>query len=250
MKTNFSTKQGVVNYLKEIESREEVLANKNLHDTVAYAITKWSKTTLADLKDVAVKAQAFLESIALAKKVQLAENSVKAKPTPRGKTAPKTNTGRPQPKTSTTNKVEFENSSTKSPNQPVVVASFPAQIVNEEFGTLSINFEIQSLEDLNKAIEDGQEIVACGLWTKRHLKQFTYDDFNILGGSQPDSFPDNIDIIQFLYVSAEGKVAIGMSATYEVPYVFTPDTFEVIDNMRYSNAMEFNLYTVTPAEEE
>ena len=99
--------------------------------------------------------------------------------------------------------------------------------------------DIQSMEDLHKALANDEEIVFAYYWTKRHLKQFPYYS-GLLG--QPKSFPDDLDLATAIYVSDELKVAYAVSLYHEALYATIPSDFEEEDGIRFNNGMEYQIY--------
>ena len=92
-------------------------------------------------------------------------------------------------------------------------------------------------------IEQGKNIVVLSIWTKRDLKQFSYDPYNIQ--QKPiKEFPNDFDVLEIVHASSDGLVAYGVSAITEVMSTFLPEDFatDKETGSRFCNGLEFQLY--------
>ena len=99
--------------------------------------------------------------------------------------------------------------------------------------------EIESMDDLYEALTNDEEIVFAYYWTKRHLKQFPYFG-DWLG--HPDSFENDLDLAQSIYVSDEKKVSYQVSMYTDAVYTILPKDFEVVDGVRIAGGIEYQIY--------
>lgn len=115
---------------------------------------------------------------------------------------------------------------------------FPAQI-DVQGETYKSAEDIKSMEDLYNAVNADEDILLAFYYPKRNIKQFGY--FNNLLGT-PKSFENDLDLASVLYVSEEKKVAYAISVYMEAPYTVLPDDFEVVDGIKISGCLEFEVY--------
>lgn len=99
--------------------------------------------------------------------------------------------------------------------------------------------DIQTMEDLYKALEKDEEIVFAFYWSKKMLKQYPYF-YGMLG--QPKSFENDLDLATTIYVSEERKIAYHISMYTEGCYNILPDDFEEVEGVRYAGTVEFQIY--------
>lgn len=145
---------------------------------------------------------------------------------------------------------------TEKPEKPVVPApqvdgesknivlakSFPAEFENEA-GKFVVNFDIKSMADLKKAAEK-QEVVLGFFWNKRLLKQFPYDRTGLIPKSKvPKEFPNDLDLLVPLHISSDGSFMYVISLYTEMCWVVTDKEFGITDGMRFTNGIEYNIYT-------
>ncbi len=125
----------------------------------------------------------------------------------------------------------------------ILAKQFP-ETLKTDLGTLKANMEINTIEELYKAINAGREFVIACYWTKRHLKQFTYDEFGI-SKTKWKEFPNDLDLTKPLYVGENHTIVYCLSVYSEVMYAIKHKDMEMTDEgMRFSTGMEFNLYEV------
>jgi len=115
---------------------------------------------------------------------------------------------------------------------------FPAQIdVSGE--TYKSAEDITDMGKLYDAVNADEDILLAFYYPKRNIKQFGY--FNNLLGT-PKSFVNDLDLASVLYVSEEKKVAYAISVYMEAPYTILPEDFEIVDGIKISGALEFEVY--------
>lgn len=107
--------------------------------------------------------------------------------------------------------------------------------------TYELASDIKTIEDLHKVLENDEEIVFANYWTKKHLKQY---DYFVGLVEAPTEFKENLDLATVLYASDDGVIAYALSIYTEALYTYKPDNFEVVDGVRYSNGMEYQIYRV------
>lgn len=112
-------------------------------------------------------------------------------------------------------------------------------VEGEEF---KLAHEITSMDDLYKALENGERVLFAFYWTKKLLKQYPYFN-NMLG--KVTSFKDDLDLANTIYVSEERKVAYHISIYTEGCYNSLPEDYEEVDGIRYAGTTEFQIYKST-----
>ena len=115
---------------------------------------------------------------------------------------------------------------------------FPNTIEIED-SKYELAHDIQSMEDLYKALSNDEEIVFAFYWTKKMLKQTQYF-MGMLG--QPNNFKDDLDLATTIYVSEEMKIAYHVSRYTEGCYNTLPEDFEEVEGVRYAGSCEFQIY--------
>lgn len=229
-------KKGLATYLKENADK----VTKNLKEMIEYNLKKYKEVNKSDLYELAQEVKASLEGSQVA-----LENSLKVKAdTPDTKTE---ETKKSSKKTLKPSKkaeepeVKVEIEEKESPKQKDIAKNFP-----KKFTTNGVDFtvrldinNIKELEEVsNKLIAEGKALVFAFYWSKRLLKQFTYDT-NGFSKSQPKSFEHDLDLANLIYFS--DKVAYALSDT-DLMYLIKPEELEVIDGMRFANGIEYNIY--------
>lgn len=126
----------------------------------------------------------------------------------------------------------------------IPTVSFMPKEFKSELGTLRLNTEINSVKDFAQAVEDGKDLVLAVYWSKRLLKQFSYDPTNM--GTPVSSFPDDLDLQKPVYVSDNGKTITCISVYTEVLGLYFNDElkFDEESGLRFANGAEFNIYEV------
>ena len=118
-----------------------------------------------------------------------------------------------------------------------------AEMFPESFEVDGVTYDrakdINSMEDLFNALQNGEVIVFAYYWTKRHLRQFPY--FNDYLG-RPKEFKHDLDLATTLHVSEELKVSYQVSAYTEAVYTILPGDFEEEDGLRTAGGIEFQIY--------
>lgn len=119
-----------------------------------------------------------------------------------------------------------------------LASAFPKTLDTED-GHFELAEDIKTMEDLHTALGNDEEIVFAYYWTKRHLKQFPY--FGDWVG-HPTEFKDDLDLCTTIYVSDEHKVSYQISMYTEAIYTILPTDFEVIEGVRTSGGIEYQIY--------
>ena len=145
------------------------------------------------------------------------------------KSAKKSSKGKKEPK---------KDDATASPKGTVQKDIFPdnLKVGDTEY---KLAHDIQSMDDLYKALENDEEIVFAFYMTKTHLKKYGYF-YNMLG--TPKSFDNDLDLATTLYVSEERKIAYHISMYTEGCYNTLPEDFEEVEGIRYAGSCEFQIY--------
>lgn len=123
---------------------------------------------------------------------------------------------------------------------------FP-QTIEVEGNTWELASDIENMNDLYQAVENGEEFIFAYYWSKRHLKQFLY--FNHILGN-PKSFENDLDLCSNIYISGEKKVAYNLSMYTEAVYTLIPEDLIEEDGVRYSCGMEYQIYRAVTKEDE
>lgn len=162
-----------------------------------------------------------------------AEETKEVKSTDSGEKKPAKQTKKSAKKTEG---VEVLAESSKAPQQRA--SKFPATVTvdGEEY---KVADDIKSMDDLYNASENEEDVVLAFYYPRRNIKQFGYFG-NQLG--TPKSFPNDLDMTQVIYVSDEKKVAYSVSLYTEAPFTILPEDFEIVDGIKISGALEFEVY--------
>ena len=120
-----------------------------------------------------------------------------------------------------------------------IVSQFPAEL-DSQIGKLTLVHGIADIAELAKAVTE-KTIVFAGFWPKRFIRKFPYSSIVKV----PKEFPNDLDLIQMLYVSDQGTVAYGVSIYTEAAFGFLPEELVEEDGIRTSNGMEYAIYEVT-----
>lgn len=131
---------------------------------------------------------------------------------------------------------------TETVGKTTLAKIFPEEFTNEA-GTFKVDFEIKTLEDLQKAISAGKEIVFGFYWSKRLLKQFNYDAQQVLKkGTVPKEFPNDLDLLTPLHISSDCRFAYVISLYTELAHFIRADEMKIDEGMRFVNGIEMNIY--------
>lgn len=181
------------------------------------------------------------EPVAEEKKVsKIKKGAPKSKATSTKEDAETTKVAPPKAKGTKEPLVKVAQSNAKS----IPTVSFMPKEFKSELGTLRLNTEINSVKDFAQAVEDGKDLVLAVYWSKRLLKQFSYDPTNM--GTPVSSFPDDLDLQKPVYVSDNGKTITCISVYTEVLGLYFNDElkFDEESGLRFANGAEFNIYEV------
>ena len=239
------TKKGLVEYLKTAE--DKIKDDSSLVDRIVYTLSKAGKDLKsilkADLLDLADEVQNTLEA---QKIVGAVENSTKNEEEIDIKKVPKKAKAKAKVKKEEAKEKEEANDKPKAvkgneSKSKELAENFPKEVlVGEE--KYSINFELKTIEDIVKALEEGTKIVFAFYWTKRHLKQFPYDMYGICTKSVKE-FPQDLDLAQVIYPTREGTALYLVSLYTDIMHIVMADELKIEDNMRFCNGVEYNIYT-------
>ena len=215
-------------------------ADGTLFDSVSYAVKQFKKdqtsVTKKDLLDLVKEVATTLgATFKTPEFTPVAENSIKK---PLKKTAPKGDNTESEEKKTTSKTTGKKATAKKSAPEKDTSVSFPRTIENDN-GKFELADDIKSMEDLYKALEDGQNIIFAFYWTKKLLKQYEY--FSLLG-TNPSSFTDDLDLATAIYASEEMRVAYCVSLYTEAPYTVLPKDLEEVAGVRYCSGCEYQIY--------
>ena len=128
-------------------------------------------------------------------------------------------------------------------NQTPLAQMFPAEIQHETLGKLKLNADCTSMEAVRKLAIAGTKLVFAFWWTRRHLKQFTYD---AVLHAPKNGFPNDLDMAQPIYLNDENKVLYVVSRYTSRIYAIFPENLLISedDNMRFLNGCEYALYEI------
>lgn len=135
-----------------------------------------------------------------------------------------------------------EKSKKKDTKKLDLATKFPNELTTED-DKFVLDMSITSLDQLREEIEKGAEFMFAVYWSPRLIKQFNYDEFG-LADQKITRFENDLDLCQPVYVSENGKVAYVLSLYSNVMYMIKQEDLEIIDNMRYNNGAEYNIYRV------
>lgn len=270
--TTKTTKEQLKNFLND-NAKAVKSKDKDLHDRIAYAgkVAKEddSKVTRKDLVDLAKETLKLLgkdtniTSLEVKEETPatpVAENSVKKlskgvskKQKSMEETEPEESDEEEPADEVKEEKVDTKKSAKKSlgkkKEQPkkddatalkteTVQEMFPSTIEIED-SKYELAHDIQSMEDLYKALSNDEEIVFAFYWTKKMLKQTQYF-MGMLG--QPNHFKNDLDLATTIYVSEDLKIAYHVSRYTEGCYNTLPEDFEEVEGVRYAGSCEFQIY--------
>jgi len=135
--------------------------------------------------------------------------------------------------------------STKTKKETPLADNFPSEFESVAGKLKIIIDEVQTIKDIDKLIQDGRDLVFAFYWTKRHLKQFDYDQIQINNTNTPyKEFEQDLDITKPVYISEEGKVVYTVSLYSEIQYTLLSEDIVFDEGMRFNNGIEFNIYEV------
>lgn len=97
--------------------------------------------------------------------------------------------------------------------------------------------DIKNTKDINKAYNEGIELVFAFYWTPRQLKQFNYFE----GRAKVSSFENDLDICQVFFCE-DGLVAYCVSMYTYAAYTVFDEELEEFEGIRMSHGIEFQIY--------
>ena len=267
-KTSVDTLKGLINANFPLLKGKKTKEAKDVLSTIAYAKEHADKAKRSDfvqmVKDImsilgdkfitepVMAEQKPVEKVAeekttkkvIAKKSEksapVAENSVKKPVAKKSKAVKETEQDEDEEETeavekpakkSTKKKVEGVKvlEGAENPKSLQLAKQFP-ETIEVDGDKYKIDHEVKTIADLAEG-----EFEFAFYWTKRHLRQ---------------SFPNDLDTAQLIYVSDEGKVAHCVSDATEGTYTILPVDMEEMDGIRYSAGIEFQIYRKVEDDEE
>lgn len=251
-----TTKMNKEQMVKFLDENFKKVKDKSLKDRITYTANAWKKDTksvgISDLRTL-VKEVASVLTPAQAEATPAPANSVKK--TLKKKTA--------EPKKESVEETEEEVQEEKKPAKKTPAKKTPAKktavqkdetkgrafdlasmfsdTIETEIGVLEKAQDIKDFNDLAKALENEEEIYFAFYWTARLLRQFDYCPCKTV--KKPKEFANDLDLVSCIYLSDEGKLAIGVSSYTDAPYIIEPGDMKITEEgFRYSNTMEFEVY--------
>lgn len=121
--------------------------------------------------------------------------------------------------------------------------------IETPLGVIKKDDSIKNIKDVAKVLEKGEKEVMCAIyWTERHLEQFAYSTVEAI--AQPESFPNDLDLISIIFVAPDNSLMVGVSAYTFVPCVIENKSMKQKKGIRYNYGAEFNVYTLDAEESE
>lgn len=145
-------------------------------------------------------------------------------------------------------KKKLESGVTKSDESTTIdMAEVFKDEIETPLGVITKDDSIKSIKDVAKVLEKGEKEVMCAIyWTERHLEQFAYSSVEAI--SQPESFPNDLDLISIIFVAPDNSLMVGVSAYTFVPCVIENKSMKQKKGLRYNYGAEFNVYTLDAEE--
>jgi hypothetical protein len=120
-----------------------------------------------------------------------------------------------------------------------VQVDIPDKFEVEGIGEVTVNTELETIEEVQEARENGKDLIFATLWTKTHLKKYDYDRIG-LGADVSDGFPNDLDLSAPIFISE--KIAYAVSLYTDMVFYFKPNSFEVDEHgARVTSGMEWIL---------
>lgn len=250
-----TTKMNKEQMVKLLDENFKKVKDKSLKDRITYTANAWKKDAksvgISDLRTL-VKEVASVLTPAQTEATPAPANSVKK--TLKKKTAePKKESVEETEEVQEEKKPAKKTPAKKAPEKKTAVqkdeskgrsfdlASMFSDTIETEIGLLEKAQDIKNFNDLAKALENEEEIYFAFYWTKRLLRQFEYCPLRTV--AKPKEFANDLDLVSCIYLSDEGKLAIGVSSYTDAPYILVPEDMKITeDGFRYSNTMEFEVY--------
>lgn len=120
---------------------------------------------------------------------------------------------------------------------------FPDEMFHEKLGKLKLNVTIDSIKAFRELVLQGKKFVFAFWWTRRHLKQFTYDAHL---KAPTAGFPNDLDIAQPIFVADNDEVIYAVSNYTNRVYDLLPVSLVLLEdtNVRVHSGCEFAIYEV------
>lgn len=258
-----NTKMNKEQMVKFLDENFKKVKDKSLRDRITYTANAWKKDAksvgITDLRTLVKEVSSVLAPTQTeatpvpansVKKTLKKKSSEPAEPVKEAETAPeeKKPTKKTPAKKTITKKTAVQKDESKG--RAFDLATMFADTIETEIGVLEKAQDIKNFNDLAKALENEEEIYFAFYWTKRHLRQFDYCNYREI--KKPAEFANDLDLVSCIYLSDEGKLAIGVSSYTDAPYIIEPNEMKITeDGLRYSSSMEFEVYRlVEEADEE
>lgn len=129
---------------------------------------------------------------------------------------------------------------------PNVASLFPKNL-DIDGRNFVLTLEPKNILDILKLTDEGKDVILAALWTKQHLRMYEYDAHNIFG-QKVKELKQDLDLLQPVHISPEGRVVYTVSLYTEVANHFINSDFEIEDGIRYSNGLEFSVYVSSDEE--
>lgn len=230
-----STKENLIGVLR---TNFKAVKDEALKDSIKYTVSRKDKATLADLRNLVREVKKALGKEFNETPTYIAKAEASLKPKAEKVETPVEEKPEPKAEPKKAKKKSTKDSDTE-PAKDVQLATssvFP-EVIKEYDEEYRLAHDVKTLADLEKATENGDEVMIACLWTKRHLRQFRY--FNGWLG-QPKSFKNDLDLCQLIWCTS--KVAYAVSNDTEAIYNFFPEDIIEEDGVRYCNGMEYQIY--------
>ena len=218
----------------------KAVKDESLKDSIKYTVKKAEKATLSDLRNLVREVKKALGKefnetpTYIAKAEASLKKAEKVEPPVEEKSEPKA-----EPKKAKKKSTKDSDTVSEKAVQLATSVVFP-EVIKEYDEEYHLAHDVKTLADLEKATENGDEVMIACLWTKRHLRQFRY--FNGWLG-QPKSFKNDLDLCQLIWCTS--KVAYAVSNDTEAIYNFFPEDIVEEDGIRCCNGLEYQIYRKT-----
>ena len=147
-----------------------------------------------------------------------------------------------KPSLSSKDKTESPKKSQKAQEKAIDLAVKFPKTLDVQGDTFNLDLSIKSIEEIAKLSENAdEELIFAVYWTPRLIKQFNYDPFDV-AESKITKFDNDLDLCSVIHIADSGKVMYVLSLYSDVMYMVKADELEIIDDMRFTNGAEYNIY--------
>ena len=278
-----TTKMGLINYLKSVE-----VADKNLAERIAYALTMFGKDQTKVLKnDLYELANEVMASITPATPAPV-EASLKPKKSGAKKSEAVEETAEEEAETAEAEEAPAEepkksgkksslkksdkDSKKKTEVESIPAVSnvgadrlpsakiFPAEIDHPELGKIvACTGAYTTYPEILKALEEEKTLYFACYWTKRQIREYQYAQAKMIDPKVvKNGFPLDLDILMAVLPCETMERVYAMSRMTEALFQFEGEDFKPVEDtdprsgdkfqIRVSAGMEFEIYR--PADEE